>query len=56
VSPLFVAGFIGSPRMNLLPATVAASSEAGVEVELDTEGPRIALPPRAAAPQRPGSP
>ena len=49
MSPLFVAGFIGSPRMSLLPATVAALSAAGVEVELDTGGPRIALPPRADA-------
>ena len=49
MSPLFVAGFTGSPRMDLLPATVAASSAAGVEVELDTGGPRIALPQRAGA-------
>jgi multiple sugar transport system ATP-binding protein len=52
---LFVAGFIGSPRMNLLPATVAASGGAGVEVELETGGPRIALPPRAGA-AAPGQP
>jgi multiple sugar transport system ATP-binding protein len=31
---LFVAGFIGSPRMNLLPTTVAAAGPAGVTVAL----------------------
>jgi multiple sugar transport system ATP-binding protein len=46
---LFVAGFIGSPRMNLLPATVAEANGAGVAVELDTGGPRIAVPARAGA-------
>jgi len=46
---LFVAGFIGSPRMNLLPATVAEADGAGVQVELDPGGPRIAVPSQAGA-------
>jgi multiple sugar transport system ATP-binding protein len=43
---LFVAGFIGSQRMNLLPATVAESNGAGIAVELEAGGPRIAVPVR----------
>src|SRR4051812_18374784 len=31
---LFVAGFIGSPKMNFLPVTVAATDEAGATVQL----------------------
>jgi multiple sugar transport system ATP-binding protein len=46
---LFVAGFIGSPRMNLLPATVAEANGAGVAVELEAGGPRIAVPSQARA-------
>ena len=45
---VFVAGFIGSPRMNLLPGTAAAGNGAGVEVELDAGGPRVAVPSQAA--------
>ena len=40
---LFVAGFIGSPRMNLLPATVAAAASGGVEVTLSS-GARVSVP------------
>jgi multiple sugar transport system ATP-binding protein len=40
---LFVAGFIGSPKMNLLPARVALSSPRGAAVELE-DGVRIAVP------------
>jgi multiple sugar transport system ATP-binding protein len=36
----FVAGFIGSPKMNFLPARVLAADERGIEVELTT-GERI---------------
>ncbi|MCC8395625.1 sn-glycerol-3-phosphate ABC transporter ATP-binding protein UgpC [Paraburkholderia sp. MMS20-SJTR3] len=32
----FVAGFIGSPKMNFLPAKVLATDERGIEVELTT--------------------
>ncbi|HET7882477.1 MAG TPA: sn-glycerol-3-phosphate ABC transporter ATP-binding protein UgpC [Acetobacteraceae bacterium] len=40
---LFVAGFIGSPRMNMLPARVAEVGETGATVEL-SPGPRISVP------------
>jgi multiple sugar transport system ATP-binding protein len=40
---LFVAGFIGSPRMNLLPATVGQVDGAGVAVDVPGGG-RIAVP------------
>ncbi|SDR57928.1 carbohydrate ABC transporter ATP-binding protein, CUT1 family [Rhizobiales bacterium GAS113] len=40
---LFVAGFIGSPKMNLLPARVALSAQTGAAVELE-DGVRIAVP------------
>jgi len=40
---LFVAGFIGSPAMNFLPARVVATSGGGVEVEIDG-GPRTIVP------------
>jgi multiple sugar transport system ATP-binding protein len=43
---LFVAGFIGSPRMNLLTARVVEADESRVAVELDGGGPQVALPPR----------
>jgi multiple sugar transport system ATP-binding protein len=39
---LFVAGFIGSPRMNLLPARVVGTDAAGVA--LDVAGARIVVP------------
>ncbi|KPC54163.1 ABC transporter ATP-binding protein [Amantichitinum ursilacus] len=37
----FVAGFIGSPRMNFLPAQVSAIDSAGVEVALDQTGEKL---------------
>jgi len=40
---LFVAGFIGSPRMNLLPARLALSGSRGSSVELE-DGARIVVP------------
>ena len=40
---LFVAGFIGSPRMNMLPATVIEADEAGVTVAL-ASGARMMVP------------
>jgi multiple sugar transport system ATP-binding protein len=40
---LFVAGFIGSPRMNLLPARLAGADETGVMAELPT-GARVPVP------------
>ena len=40
---LFVAGFIGSPRMNMLPATIAATGPGGVEVVLPS-GTHLVLP------------
>jgi ABC-type sugar transport system ATPase subunit len=47
---LFVAGFIGSPPMNLLPARLGA--EAGGRPVLDLAGQRVALPGRLAAAAR----
>jgi multiple sugar transport system ATP-binding protein len=44
---LFVAGFIGSPRMNLLPATIAPAEGAGVTVDVPGGG-RITVPVQAA--------
>jgi multiple sugar transport system ATP-binding protein len=41
---IFVAQFLGTPRMNILPATVAADGRAALE-----DGRSIALPPFAAA-------
>ena len=38
----FVAGFIGNPRMNMLPVTCTAVSTAGVEVDLN--GQRLLIP------------
>ena len=50
---LFVAGFIGSPRMNLLPATVVAPDDGGrLRLKLGTR--ELALP-RAATNLAPGS-
>jgi multiple sugar transport system ATP-binding protein len=43
---LFVAGFIGSPRMNLLPARVVAVSDSGISVRLTGIG-DLVLPPRS---------
>ena len=40
---LFVAGFIGSPKMNFLPVTVAATDEAGATVQLPGGG-TVAVP------------
>ncbi|WP_322048384.1 sn-glycerol-3-phosphate ABC transporter ATP-binding protein UgpC [Paraburkholderia sp. J67] len=40
----FVAGFIGSPRMNFLPATVTAADAQGVSVTLDGSGETLRLP------------
>ena len=51
---LFVAGFIGSPRMNLLPAKVVEASQAGVTVALPS-GTWITAPVAAAA-ANPGEP
>ena len=44
----FVAGFLGSPRMNFLPAVVEQSGEAQLVLQLDAQagGERLALPPR----------
>ncbi|MDQ2802252.1 MAG: TOBE domain-containing protein, partial [Pseudomonadota bacterium] len=48
---LFVAGFIGSPRMNLLPATLVSPDGAGIAVDL-SDSTRITVPvqPGALAP------
>lgn len=51
---LFVAGFIGSPRMNLLPAKVGGETDEGVAVEL-RDGERLMLPRPSTAVQ-PGQP
>jgi multiple sugar transport system ATP-binding protein len=45
---LFVAGFIGSPRMNMLPARVVDANGGGTTVTLGT-GQRIAVPVEAGA-------
>ncbi|MEX3844510.1 ABC transporter ATP-binding protein [Paraburkholderia sp. BR10882] len=44
----FVAGFIGSPRMNFLPARVAAIETNGVSVTLDESGETVRLPVQGA--------
>ncbi|MCP3709559.1 sn-glycerol-3-phosphate ABC transporter ATP-binding protein UgpC [Paraburkholderia sp. CNPSo 3274] len=44
----FVAGFIGSPRMNFLPARVAAIDANGVSVTLDESGETVRLPVQGA--------
>jgi multiple sugar transport system ATP-binding protein len=48
---LFVAGFIGSPRMNFLPGAIAAVNGDGIELQLDA-GPSLKRPAhgRATAP------
>lgn len=43
---VFVAGFIGSPKMNLLPATVTANSETRLDVSM-AGGARLAVGARA---------
>ena len=48
---LFVAGFIGSPRMNLLPAAVVSAGPGGVEVTLPG-GARFAVAAEAGRAQR----
>lgn len=40
---LFVAGFIGSPRMNFLPATIEAMDRASIGLRLDDSGEYLAL-------------
>ncbi len=45
---IFVAGFLGSPRMNLLPATIAAVAPDGVTVALPS-GARVMVPTEAGA-------
>ncbi len=50
---LFVAGFIGSPRMNFLKARLAGGDGAGVAVDLPSSGARLAVPAAAGA-ARPG--
>ncbi len=40
----FVAGFIGSPRMNFLPGTCLTAGPAGITVEAPDLGGRVALP------------
>ena len=47
---LFVAGFIGSPRMNLLPVRVVGADGGSIGVEL-TSGARLAVPAQAGAAQ-----
>ncbi|HTR06917.1 MAG TPA: sn-glycerol-3-phosphate ABC transporter ATP-binding protein UgpC [Paraburkholderia sp.] len=44
----FVAGFIGSPRMNFLPARVVAIEADGVSVTLDESGETVRLPVQGA--------
>ncbi|MEM5314506.1 sn-glycerol-3-phosphate ABC transporter ATP-binding protein UgpC [Paraburkholderia sp. JHI869] len=44
----FVAGFIGSPRMNFLPARVSAIEANGVSVTLDESGETVRLPVQGA--------
>ncbi len=45
---VFVAGFIGSPRMNMLPVTVVGADGRGVEVTMPS-GARLVVPAEAAA-------
>ncbi|TDG10744.1 sn-glycerol-3-phosphate ABC transporter ATP-binding protein UgpC [Paraburkholderia guartelaensis] len=44
----FVAGFIGSPRMNFLPARVVAIEANGVSITLDESGETVRLPVQGA--------
>ncbi len=48
----FVAGFIGSPRMNMLPARVKGADNTGIAVDL-SDGDRVVVPALAGA-ARPG--
>jgi multiple sugar transport system ATP-binding protein len=50
---LFVAGFLGQPKMNFLPAAVRASG-AGAVLALGAGGPAIPLPAERPAVRRPG--
>jgi multiple sugar transport system ATP-binding protein len=43
---LFAAGFIGSPRMNFLPAQVVSTAGSRVDIKLDDSGEVLALPER----------
>jgi multiple sugar transport system ATP-binding protein len=43
----FVAGFIGNPRMNMLPATCLGVSDAGVQVECQGQTVTLPVAPRA---------
>jgi multiple sugar transport system ATP-binding protein len=45
----FVAGFIGSPRMNFLPATVNSVDAQGVSITLDGSGETVRLPLQSGA-------
>ncbi len=51
---MFVAGFIGSPRMNMLPVTVAGADGRGIEAVLPS-GARIVVPAEAGPVQPNGS-
>jgi len=46
---LFVAGFIGSPRMNFLPARVESVSDGAVSLRLNDTGEQVVLAGRASA-------
>ncbi|MCW1918131.1 ABC transporter ATP-binding protein [Rhodobacter sp. KR11] len=48
----FVAGFIGSPRMNLIPAEVLGVSAAGLDLALTGLDARVTVPGRAAVGDR----
>jgi multiple sugar transport system ATP-binding protein len=52
---LFVAGFLGSPRMNLLPVTVASVHTGGVRVDTGGVAVDVACDPRGAVPGAPGT-
>ena len=47
---LFVAGFLGSPKMNLVPVTVSANDAGGLRVRAHDGAGEFALGPRALAP------
>jgi len=49
----FVAGFLGSPKMNFLPATLARS-EAGAAIRLDGEAAELPIPPARELNGHPG--
>ncbi len=50
---VFVAQFIGNPKMNLLPVTCAAAGPEGVTVEMDGQRALIPVDPGAARPGQP---